>query len=108
MEQIDKVVQALPSASSDRTILLGGDFNVAQGDRVFQAIDTRLRDSFATGGRGWCNTIMHSMPLLRIDQIWASIDLHAHDAHVAEAANTDHLMYVAAFSQAPPYGKVDK
>ncbi len=98
MEQIAEVVQVLPEPEEAYTIILGGDFNVPQGDRVFSEIDQFLVDSFASGGRGWCNTIVDSLPLLRIDQIWTSTTIRSHRAYAANAEKTDHKMYVTEFS----------
>lgn len=98
IQQISEVVRALPPTQDRHRVILGGDFNVPQGDRVFSKIDPLLVDSFASGGRGWCNTIVDSLPLLRIDQIWTSLDMRSPKAFVKSVDKTDHKMYVAELS----------
>lgn len=94
MEQINEIVALLPDNS---TLIVGGDFNVPQRDRVCRQMDDRLIDSFNDGGRGWCNTILVDYPMLRIDQIWTSRDLSCYNATVRASPTTDHLLYTAEF-----------
>jgi len=82
---------------------VGGDFNVAPGDKVFHEFGDALKDTFDEGGRGWCNTIVDSMPLLRIDQIWTNQQLRCVNAHAINAPKTDHKMYVAELIDRTPY-----
>jgi endonuclease/exonuclease/phosphatase (EEP) superfamily protein YafD len=94
IEQINEIVDLLPD---DSTLIVGGDFNVPQGDRVYSQMSDRLIDSFEDGGRGWCNTILVDYPMLRIDQIWTSQDLSCYNANVRSSPKTDHLLYTAEF-----------
>lgn len=95
IEQISEITRAFPPSRENYRVILGGDFNVPQGDRVFSKIDDKLVDSFASGGRGWCNTIMDSIPLLRIDQIWTSPNMRSTKAFAQRVDAADHRMYVA-------------
>ena len=92
-EQIQEITAHISNPNSTTTIL-GGDFNVPQGDKVFSFINNSLHDSFNEGGRGWCNTILTDLPLLRIDQIWLSHNIEAVNAFSKECMGTDHKMYV--------------
>ncbi len=87
MVQIEKVKSTL---SDEFPIILGGDFNVPQGDKVFSSLDGVLIDSFAECGRGWCNTMLN---VLRIDQIWVSPELTCVDAYSRYCIDTDHELY---------------
>ena len=66
-------------------------------DRIYASMDDNLVDSFVTGGRGWCNTVLVDLPMLRIDQIWTSQTLSCYDAKVRRSPKTDHLLYTALF-----------
>lgn len=94
IEQITEIVDLLPR---DTTLIVGGDFNVPQRDRIYASMDDNLVDSFVTGGRGWCNTVLVDLPMLRIDQIWTSQTLSCYDAKVRRSPKTDHLLYTALF-----------
>lgn len=98
IEQIKQIRSTL-TIDQDTPIIMGGDFNVPQGDRVFKSIHSDLKDSFSTGGRGWCNTIIAELPLLRIDQIWTDESLNCNNAYVNKVKATDHKLYVAEFVQ---------
>ncbi len=88
LNQILKIQEYRATHKHDYEIL-GGDFNVPQGDKVFHQIHDTLDDTFREGGRGWCNTILNVFPLLRIDQIWTSPGLHCLNAETAAAEQTD-------------------
>lgn len=92
MKQIREVVALLPD---DAILIVGGDFNVPQGDKVFSILDDHAIDTFATGGRGVCNTFLADIPVLRIDQIWTSPSLHCEHATARKCKNTDHRLYSA-------------
>lgn len=92
LEQMTQIAEILPS---DAILILGGDFNVPQRDKVFSAIRDKTADTFKTGGRGWCNTILVDYPMLRIDQIWTSPALVCVDAYARKCRKTDHKLYTA-------------
>lgn len=92
MIQISQAQNHLPNSVS---LILGGDFNVPQGDRVFGTLKRQLQDSFSGAARGGCNTIPASFPLLRIDQIWTTRDLRPVNAYTRRSSHTDHRIYVA-------------
>lgn len=92
--QISEIQNNLPDSLP---LILGGDYNVPQGDKVFRILQDRLSDSFNGSARGWCNTIIADLPLLRIDQIWTTRELKSVNAYTKESAHTDHRIYVADF-----------
>lgn len=95
IEQINEIMDLLPD---DSTLIVGGDFNVPQRDRVYGQMSDRLIDSFKGGARGWCNTILVDYPMLRIDQVWTSPNLPCYNANVRSSPKTDHLSYTAFFN----------
>lgn len=94
LEQLQVIVDAIPNG---KTLIVGGDFNVPQRDKVFSLLKPIMNDSFSSGGRGWCNTILVQVPMLRIDQIWTSGDLHCYNSYARKAVDTDHKLYTAQF-----------
>lgn len=96
LEQMTEIVNRLPE---DVTCIVGGDFNVPQRDKVFSYMGGGMVDSFASGGRGWCNTVLVDVPLLRIDQIWTSSDLSCLDAYARKSEGTDHRLYTASMKR---------
>ena len=99
LSQIWEVRSQLPASLP---IILGGDFNVPQRDRVFTRLTERLNDSFSGAARGWCNTITTDFPMLRIDQIWTSRELQSVNTYTKKSAHTDHRIYVADFKFSAP------
>jgi endonuclease/exonuclease/phosphatase (EEP) superfamily protein YafD len=89
------VAKMIDFVMPETPILLGGDFNMPQGDAAFRVFRPRLRDTFLEAGRGWGNTNRHPYPLLRIDQIWASNHFRALDVHTEHSRYSDHDMVVA-------------
>jgi hypothetical protein len=92
VEQIKEIFDLLPD---DKILVVGGDFNVPQGDRVFTVFSNRMNDTFRGAGRGWCNTILSDIPLLRIDQIWTCGELSSYHAYSRVCPDTDHRLYTA-------------
>lgn len=84
----------IAAVRADTPLIVGGDFNAPAGEPLYDLLRPRLRDSFADGGVGWCNTITNEFPVLRIDQIWTSEHLRC-DALVARRTQeSDHRMVV--------------
>jgi len=99
MEQIEEIVNLLPN---DVILVVGGDFNIPQGDKVFSKLKNRMKDTFGTGGRGWCNTILVDILLLRIDQIWTSNELSCYHSYSRNSLETDHRLYTAIMKWTQP------
>ncbi len=96
-KQLGQILEVQNILPDSLPLILGGDFNVPQGDKVFRALEDRLSDSFRGSERGWCNTIIADLPLLRIDQIWMTNDLKSVNAYTKKSPYTDHRIYVADF-----------
>lgn len=93
--QLLAIADALPK---NGPLIIGGDFNVPQGDGIFDSLKPELHESFAQAGRGWGNTIIADIPLLRIDQIWTNKALECIDARAKFTPHSDHRMMSAIFS----------
>lgn len=81
--------------------IIGGDFNAPQGDAVPKSLDPWLRDAFADAGTGLGNTIINDLPVLRIDQVWASRHLRPVRVRAIKTVNSDHRMVVSDFQIVP-------
>ncbi|MEJ5298070.1 MAG: endonuclease/exonuclease/phosphatase family protein [Armatimonadota bacterium] len=88
------VAAYLNTVPPDVPVILGGDFNVPQGDGIFRRLRPRLRDAFREGGRGWGNTFLNSFPVLRIDQVWISPQFRAISVRAKKTGHSDHRMVI--------------
>lgn len=95
MQQLQTVVQHLASVPPEVPVILGGDFNLPQHDRVVSVLRPRLRDTYHAAGRGWGNTFMSILPVLRLDRIYASSDLQVLDGRAVSSRMSDHRAVVA-------------
>lgn len=93
--QMRELVEASRHLGDGLPVIVGGDFNVPQGDAVFDVLEDRLDDAFAVAGRGTGNTIVNDLPLLRIDQIWVSPHFDVLNARTVESRVSDHRMVIA-------------
>jgi endonuclease/exonuclease/phosphatase (EEP) superfamily protein YafD len=84
-----------------RPTLLGGDFNAPANDIIYTPIDACMVNSFSAVGSGWGNTFQRRIPILRIDQIFASSQLTPVRSRAATTAHSDHRMVVSDFLLAP-------
>ncbi len=94
-EQVRQVQSIASGLAEAKSLIVAGDFNAPQGDRVFRFLPAGLRDSFAMGGRGIGNTVLNDIPVLRIDQIWVSRDFRVVQSFVLRSAISDHRMVVS-------------
>ncbi len=94
-DQLAAVLQGADGVPSDAPVIVGGDFNAPPGDAVYRLLSPRMRDAFASGGRGWGNTIVNNwFPFSRIDQVWTSDVFIAIDVFSAPTLHSDHRMVV--------------
>lgn len=89
MQIIARQIAAVPAKVP---VIVGGDFNMPQGDAVCRLLQPRLRDTFPEAGKGWGNTIVNDIPALRIDQIWVSKHFHPTTVFARKTVNSDHRM----------------
>lgn len=92
MEQIRAVVAAL---HPHRPMIIGGDFNAPQGDKIYSALPRRLYDTFAKNGKGIGNTLINDFPVLRIDQIWVSRHFETVQSFTQRSRFSDHRIVVS-------------
>ena len=76
-------------------LIVAGDFNAPQGDKIFSLLPNTLYDTFRAQGRGIGNTIINDMPMLRIDQIWVSRDFETVQSFTVRSKVSDHRIVVS-------------
>ncbi len=94
-EQMTELSKGLAAVPRGQPLVLVGDFNIPAGDAVFRVLPDRLHDAFPRAGRGWGNTWMATLPLVRIDQVWVSEDWHPISVTARAAPPSDHRMVVS-------------
>jgi endonuclease/exonuclease/phosphatase family metal-dependent hydrolase len=87
-EQAAIVVRSLEK--TDAPIVLCGDFNDTPNSYVYNLLSQKLTDSFQEKGRGLGYTFAGSLPLLRIDYVFASEHFRVLDAGVIHKKVSDH------------------
>ena len=90
-EWIEREVEKVPQQTP---IILGGDFNLPAGDKLFQILKRRLHDTFYETGHGWGDTLDDDIPVLRIDQIWCNNRFSPVSTAAHHTNNSDHRMVV--------------
>jgi endonuclease/exonuclease/phosphatase (EEP) superfamily protein YafD len=78
-----------------KPLIVAGDFNVPQGDKIFSLLPNTLCDSFDAQGRDIGNTVMNDMPLMRFDQIWVSRDFKIIQSFTVKSSVSDHRMVIS-------------
>jgi vancomycin resistance protein VanJ len=79
---------------ADVPIILGGDFNLPAGDKLFRILPPRIRDTFRTAGHGWGDTLANDIPFVRIDQIWCDGHFRPISTRAQKTVNSDHRMVI--------------
>ena len=97
--QMREIASELPAQTP---LLVAGDFNAPQKDRIFSLLPPTLQDAFAVAGKGIGNTILNDIPVLRIDQIWASSHFRVVQSFARRTWASDHRMVVADLVRASP------
>lgn len=92
--QLEQINGLLGILDTTMPTIIGGDFNVPQGDPVFSVLRRHFYDAYRSGGRGIGNTILNDFPVLRIDQIWLSKDFETIQSFVQKSSVSDHRMVV--------------
>ncbi len=93
-KQIEQIMEQVNSIPNKVPIIVGGDFNVPAKDGCLRALQTRLSDTFSKGGVGWGHTALNSVPLFRVDQIWASSDFNPASVFAKKTKHSDHRMVI--------------
>lgn len=96
-EQIDQVAKLV--RESPYPVILGGDFNAAPNSYEYFAIEKYLKDAFVTGGSGMGSTFHELQLPLKIDYLFSSAVLTAHDFKIHKQAHlSDHHPITAYFT----------
>ena len=93
--QLDQIRQIAAECPEARSLIVAGDFNAPQGDKLFSRLPAALRDAFSVSGRGIGNTILNEIPVLRIDQIWVSRGFAPLQSFALRSHASDHRLVVA-------------
>ncbi len=92
--EVAEVVLGLDDVPRDRPIIVGGDCNAGADDGALRQLRSRLRDSFEAAGRGWGNTVLNNIPVLRFDQIWVSQECDVVTCRAARSQHSDHRLVI--------------
>ena len=93
-KQISQIVEQIVRTPEGLPLILGGDFNVGANDGCLRALRIHLKDTFAQGGAGWGHTALNSIPLFRVDQVWASSHLKPVCVYAEKTRHSDHRMVI--------------
>ncbi len=93
-QQFQWLAREVEKVPTDVPIILGGDFNLPAGDKLFRILDGRLHDTFLRAGHGWGDTLANDIPFIRIDQIWCDAHFRPVSTVVQKTVNSDHRMVV--------------
>jgi len=93
-EQFKWLAREVGKVPADVPIILGGDFNLPAGDKLFRILDGRIHDTFTVAGHGWGDTLDNDFPFIRIDQIWCDDHFRPVSTVVRKTVNSDHRMVV--------------
>jgi vancomycin resistance protein VanJ len=93
-QQFQWLAREVEKVPGDIPIILGGDFNLPAGDKLFELLPNRIRDTFRVAGRGWGDTLVDDFPFIRIDQIWCDAHFRSVSTVVRKTVNSDHRMVI--------------
>ncbi|HXT10173.1 MAG TPA: endonuclease/exonuclease/phosphatase family protein [Candidatus Angelobacter sp.] len=97
-EQFEWIRRELDKIPPNEPILLGGDFNLPAGDKLFGILKPRVRETFREAGHGWGDTLDDNIPVLRIDQIWCDEHFRVVSSEAHQTVNSDHRMVICNLS----------
>jgi endonuclease/exonuclease/phosphatase (EEP) superfamily protein YafD len=96
--QFERLEREIAKIPSDIPVIVGGDFNLPAGDKLFDGLCSRLTDTFRQRGNGWGDTLDNDFPVLRIDQVWSDQHFHVASVEARRTQNSDHRMVVCDLS----------
>jgi hypothetical protein len=97
------LVEALPQRIGAESQIAGGSFGSPPSDDIFRLLrNVGMTDSFRQSGYGWGNTYPSSMPMLRVDQIWASARFQPVRSETFSSPHSDHRHVVTDFRRVNP------
>ncbi len=101
-QQLDQMREIAAELPTRIPLLVAGDFNAPQRDRIYSLLPSGLQDAFDVAGKGVGNTILNDIPVLRIDQIWASSHFRVVQSFARRTKASDHRLVVADLVRASP------
>ena len=96
-EELITILAEVSQNHGGRSVIFGGDFNAPASDAVFNLLRHNFVDSYRAVGSGWGNTFFNRLPVLRIDQLWATFDVQAVNARAFATRNSDHRLLVCDY-----------
>jgi vancomycin resistance protein VanJ len=93
MEQLNDLLRATQAATAPFIIM--GDFNTPPRGRIYRRLDSQFQDAFRAAGWGLGYTYRSNLPLLRIDYVFTSPEMHVSRCFVPKAKASDHSPVVA-------------
>jgi vancomycin resistance protein VanJ len=92
-EQLADLLRATRTATTPFIIM--GDFNTPPRGRIYRRLDSHFQDAFRAAGWGLGYTYRSNLPLIRIDYVFASPEIHVRQCFVCRARASDHNPVVA-------------
>ena len=96
--QLIEILTHVSKTHGNRPVIFGGDFNAPASDAVYNILRHHFLDSYRAVGSGWGNTFFNRLPLLRIDQLWATTQLQPVNARAVPTKNSDHRLLVCDYT----------
>jgi vancomycin resistance protein VanJ len=93
-EQFQWLAREVQKVPADVPVILGGDFNLPAGDKLFRILPPRIRDTFRIAGHGWGDSLANDLPFIRIDQIWCDDHFRPTSTFAHKTVNSDHRMVI--------------
>ena len=96
--EIVEILTHVSQTHGGRQVIFGGDFNAPASDAVYSILRHHFLDSYRAAGSGWGNTFYNRLPVLRIDQLWATPAIQPLNARAFPTRNTDHRLLVCDYT----------
>ena len=96
--ELIEILTHVSETHANRPVIFGGDFNAPASDAVYNILRRHFLDSYRTAGSGWGNTFFNRLPVLRIDQLWATSQLQPINARAVPTKNSDHRLLVCDYT----------
>lgn len=97
-DELIEILSQVSDAYAARPVIFGGDFNAPASDAVYNILRRHFLDSYRAAGSGWGNTFFNRLPVLRIDQLWATTQLQPINARAIPTKNSDHRLLVCDYT----------
>lgn len=96
--EVIEILKHVASTHGGRPVIFGGDFNAPASDAVYNILRHQFLDGYRAAGSGWGNTFFNRLPVLRIDQLWATFpQLQPLNARAMPTRNSDHRLLICDY-----------